>query len=191
MPAGRAGLWMQTSRLCNYLPEFDAVRRSKLDFVFFFFKKARLAGARVQIRVLNCWRRNKKKKKNIKKERKLRVKSSEYVFFMHIIFHRRNYFFFFFFNPVHIVSVCAHPLRSPAEKVVPRNRDRCERNEIICLFKWWQRTVAWGYPGGGVLCDQTSNGISLIKKEIESGPLNEQRYSGTPTHRWVDSDFKF
>ena len=73
VPAGRAGLWMQTSRLCKYLPEFDAVRRSKVDFLFFVFfliKKARLAGARVQTRVLSWWRRNncfvlfKKKKKN-------------------------------------------------------------------------------------------------------------------------------
>lgn len=59
---------------------------------------------------------------------------------------------------------------------VTSNCDRCERNEIICLSKGCQRKVAWGYPVGGVLCDQTSNGFSLIKKEIESGLLNEQHY---------------
>ncbi|KAG7474181.1 hypothetical protein JOB18_003467 [Solea senegalensis] len=40
---------------------------------------------------------------------------------------------------------------------------------------------------GGILeeeffCDQTTNGFSVIKKEIEQRALNEQLNPGTPTH---------
>lgn len=113
------------------------------------------------------------------------AKSPGYVFFF---MHMQSFTGGIYFIPMHIVCL-VHPLQSLLKICLEIVTNVKEMKS--CLFKWWQRKVAWGYPGGGVLCDQTNNGFSLIKKEIESGPLNEHFYSGTTKYRWVDSCFSF